>query len=166
MTQGPSENHPSFAPSKPLAKPPLLTIIRACPPDSTSPGDAPLTAPSYRIGWLAAAAIVALRLMIGLHFFLEGAGKIQDPKPFSGPFFANAKGPLAPVYRGMVVDPDGLYRLDSEATLDYWDHYRNRVVGHYGFDDKQRKAADAALKTISERYKNHLSAKSEEIAEY
>jgi uncharacterized membrane protein YphA (DoxX/SURF4 family) len=104
--------------------------------------------------------------MIGLHFFLEGAGKIQDPKPFSGPFFANAKGPLAPVYRGMVVDPDGLHRLDGNGTLDHWDRYRNRVVSHFGFNDDQKKRADAALKMQSDRLKNHLNANSEEIAEY
>jgi uncharacterized membrane protein YphA (DoxX/SURF4 family) len=141
--------------------------MRNCPPAvSTPPGDLPLSATSYRIGWLAAAAIVALRLMIGLHFFLEGVGKLQDSKPFSGPFFANAKGPLAPVYRGMVWDPDGLYRLDSAATLDHWDHYRSRIVSHFGFDDGQKKRADAALKTQSDRYKNLLGSKREEIEEY
>jgi uncharacterized membrane protein YphA (DoxX/SURF4 family) len=104
--------------------------------------------------------------MIGLHFFMEGAGKLSDPKPFSGPFFGNAKGPLSGVYKGLVWDPDGLYRLDSQATTDYWDDYRNRVVAHYGFDDKQKKEADAALKSMVDRYKNHLGAKEDEIAEY
>ena len=104
--------------------------------------------------------------MIGLHFFLEGTGKLADPKPFSGPFFGNAKGPLAGVYKGLVWDPDGLYRLDEQATIDYWDNYRNRIVAHYGFDDKQKKEANAALQTITNRYKYHLSSKEDEIAEY
>jgi hypothetical protein len=104
--------------------------------------------------------------MIGLHFFLEGTGKLADPKPFSGPFFGNAKGPLAGVYKGLVWDPDGLYRLDEQATIDYWDNYRNRIVAHYGFDDKQKKEANATLQTITDRYKYHLSSKEDEIAEY
>lgn len=136
------------------------------PPFDTSPGVAPLTATTHRIGWLAAAAVVALRLMIGLHFFLEGTGKLADPKPFSAPFFGNAKGPLAGVYKGLVWDPDGLYRLDEQATIDYWDNYRNRIVAHYGFDDKQKKEANAALQTITDRYKYHLGSKEDEIAEY
>jgi uncharacterized membrane protein YphA (DoxX/SURF4 family) len=136
------------------------------PSPDPSPGATPLTASTHRLGWLAAAAVVALRLMIGLHFFLEGTGKLADPKPFSGPFFSNAKGPLAGIYKGLVWDPDGLHRLDREATINYWDNYRNRIVAHYGFADKQKKEADAALKTISERYKYHLDAKEDVISEY
>ena len=41
----------------------------------------------------------------------------------------------------MVWDADGLFRLDVKTTLAEWDAYRNRVVNHYGFDEKQQKAA-------------------------
>src|SRR5213592_3731226 len=85
---------------------------------------------SYCISGLAAAAIVLLRLGIGVHFLAEGWGKIENPKPFSAGFFGNAKGPLAPVYKGLVWDSDGLYRLDAETTLAEWNDYGERVAGH------------------------------------
>lgn len=104
--------------------------------------------------------------MIGLHFFLEGADKLQDPKPFSGPFFSNAKGPLAPLYKARVWDPDGLYRFDSKLTLAHWDRYRSQVVRHYGFNPDQTKKADAVHKTYETRLKAFLGSKRDEIAEY
>ncbi len=121
---------------------------------------------SYCISGLAAAAIVLLRVGIGVHFLAEGWGKIENPKPFSAGFFGNAKGPLADVYKGLVWDPDGLYRLDAETTLEDWNAYRDRVSSHYGFDDKQDKAATDTVKRYEGRLKAFLGSKSEEIDEY
>jgi uncharacterized membrane protein YphA (DoxX/SURF4 family) len=121
---------------------------------------------SYCISGLAAAAIVLLRVGIGVHFLAEGWTKVESPKPFSAGFFGNAKGPLAPVYKGLVWDPDGLYRLDAETTLAEWDDYRDRVSGHFGFDEKQDKAASDTVKRYEGRLKAFLGSKSEEIDEY
>ena len=44
-------------------------------------------------------AIVILRLMIGLHFFNEGAAKLDGGFSSAG-FLSNAKGPFAPVFHG------------------------------------------------------------------
>jgi uncharacterized membrane protein YphA (DoxX/SURF4 family) len=121
---------------------------------------------SYSISRLAAAAIVLLRVGIGIHFLAEGVTKLSEPKPFSGGFLANAKGPLAPLYRGLVWDPDGEYRLDDKTTFAEWDDYRNRVVSHYGFDDKQKKEAERVLKDYEARLKQFLSANRDEIVEY
>ena len=120
----------------------------------------------YQIGFLAAAAIVALRLGIGLHFFLEGADKLAEPQSFSAGFLGNAKGPLAPLYRNMVWDADGLFRLDRDRTLAHWDDYRNRIISHYQFDDGQKKQADKTLNTYEARLKSFLARSSDEIAEY
>src|SRR5205823_698817 len=81
---------------------------------------------SFGMGWLAAAAILLLRLGIGVHFLSEGWAKVENPKPFSAGFFGNAKGPLAPHYKNAVWDPDGESRLDLEATLAQWEQYRDR----------------------------------------
>lgn len=121
---------------------------------------------AYCISGLAAAAIVLLRIGIGVHFLAEGWTKIENPKPFSGPFFSNAKGPLAPLYKSMVWDADGLYRLDLDATLAEWDAFRTEAVNHYGFDEKQQKEATATLKRFSDRLKSFLGSKSETVAEY
>jgi len=121
---------------------------------------------SCRVGWLAAAAIVALRVGIGVHFLSEGWTKLENPKPFSAGFFGNAKGPLAPLYKGMVWDADGEYRLDLDGTLAEWDDYRHRVVNHYGFDEKQTKQAEQTFKAYEGRIKQFFGSKSEEIDEY
>ena len=115
---------------------------------------------------LAAVAIVALRLIIGMHFYLEGAAKLKDPKPYSAGFLGNAKGPLAPMYRDMVWDADGLYRLSSKETLAAWDNYRNRVASHYHFDEKQTAAAKKILDDYTARYKWVLGTNAEEIDQY
>jgi uncharacterized membrane protein YphA (DoxX/SURF4 family) len=70
------------------------------------------------------------------------------------------------VFKGKVWDPDGLYRLDRDTTVQAWDAFRNRVVRHYGFDEKQTKRADDVLKDFTNRLNGHLSEKRDEIEEY
>ena len=125
-----------------------------------------MTDTSYRLSWLAAVAIALLRIGVGWHFLNEGITKLSEPKPFSGGFFANAKGPLAPYYRNLVWDADGLYRLDEKETLAHWDDYRTRVVNHYDFNEEQAKQADGELKAYEGRLKAFLSANSSDINEY
>ena len=130
--------------------------------------------------WLAAATLILLRLAIGIHFFQEGTGKLADQKPFSSGFFANAKGPLAEYYRGMVWDPDGRIRLGLPATNgpsfsgkafkpnpdpvgDHWQAFGARASAHFKLDGKE---ADRIAKTFADRYKGYLNSKSEELEEY
>jgi uncharacterized membrane protein YphA (DoxX/SURF4 family) len=96
----------------------------------------------------------------------EGWSKLENPKPFSGGFFGNAKGPLAGAYKNLVWDADGLNRLDLETTLAEWDLYRDRVAAHYGFDEKQETAATETVKRYEARLKLFLGSKSDEIEEY
>ena len=121
---------------------------------------------SYSISSLAAAAIVLLRIGIGVHFLSEGWTKLEKPKPFSAGFFGNAKGPLAPLYKNLVWDADGLFRLDLETTAAEWDTYRERIVAHYGFDEKQQKAAADTVKRYEGRLKQFLGTKNDTIDEY
>jgi uncharacterized membrane protein YphA (DoxX/SURF4 family) len=121
---------------------------------------------SFGISGLAAAAIVLLRVGIGVHFLAEGWTKLESPRPFSAGFFGNAKGPLAPAYKNLVWDADGLARLDQDTTLAEWDDFRNRVVNHYQFDEKQQKVAADTLKRYEGRLKQFLASKSDAIDEY
>ena len=107
-----------------------------------------------------------LRVGIGFHFFAEGAQKIQDPKPFSAYFFANAKGALAPTFKSLVWDADGLARLDYEQTEAMWDHFRERVVQTYNFNEQQSKQASDAFKRRLAQLKAHLDAYESDIEEY
>jgi uncharacterized membrane protein YphA (DoxX/SURF4 family) len=121
---------------------------------------------SYCISGLAAAAIVLLRVGIGVHFLAEGWSKLENPKPFSAGFFGNAKGPLAPLYKGLVWDADGVNRLDAETTAEEWTDYQERVSSHFGFNDKQDKAAADTVKRFEGRLKAFLGSKNDEIDEY
>ncbi len=86
--------------------------------------------------------IVALRLACGWHFFQEGAVKLVKGDFKSEGFMRAAKGPLTPLFKAMIWDGDGRARLDRQATLDAWAQYRQQVIDHYGYDEKQ--AAEAA----------------------
>jgi len=125
-----------------------------------------VTRSSYSISGLAVAAIVLLRVGIGVHFLSEGVSKLENPKPFSAGFFGNAKGPLAPLYKNLLWDADGLYRLDLETTQAEWDTYREKFASHYGFDEKQQKAAADTVKRYEARLKQFLGGKSDTIEEY
>ncbi|MCA9269909.1 MAG: DoxX family protein, partial [Planctomycetales bacterium] len=46
----------------------------------------------------------------------------------------------------MVPDAYGAVRMDLTATKQHWELYHNRAAGHFGFDEKQRKAAGLAYK--------------------
>jgi uncharacterized membrane protein YphA (DoxX/SURF4 family) len=119
-----------------------------------------------RIGFFGALTLVALRVVIGLHFFLEGADKLGDPKFASSGFLANAKGPLASLYSNMVWDKDGLYRLSFDHTVAYWDNFKNRVVSHFGFDDVQTKEANKTFKAYDDRLRAFLGSHQGDIDEY
>ena len=122
---------------------------------------------SYRIGWLAAAAVVLLRVGIGVHFLSEGLDKLADPKPFSAPFFGAAKGPLARRVQG--------HGLGSGRPLSAVARPGHRPAGtssatassaHYRFDDEQTKQAASVLKDYTERLNNFLFANQDKIDEY
>ncbi|MGE0756929.1 MAG: hypothetical protein AB7O38_07910 [Pirellulaceae bacterium] len=111
-------------------------------------------------------ALVALRVLIGMHFFREGVNKLRDPKPFSGGFFANAKGPFATPFYNLVWDRDGLARLNFQGTLSQWDQFQAQVEQHYGFDDAQRQRAKQIREGYEDQYKEYLAAKADDIREY
>lgn len=77
-------------------------------------------------------ALVALRLGVGWQFFREGVDKIHNGFSSAG-FLGVAKGPLAPLYRGMLTDPDGLALLDLKKTKSAWKDYADEAIDHYRF---------------------------------
>jgi hypothetical protein len=121
---------------------------------------------SYRIGTLAVLAIVALRLAIGWHFFREGADKLVSGNFSSAGFMVIAKGPLTPLFHWFVWDLDGRVRLDREGTLEAWNQYREQVVAHFGFDDKQAAKAKEAQKLREQQFTWLLDENAEDIAKY
>lgn len=119
--------------------------------------------------------------MIGAHFFHEGYTKWRDPKPFTGPFFAVAKGPFAKFFQEKVWDRQGLERLDKEQTFAMWGvGYTEKkgefeVVGggayaqamkQFGFDEAQDAELQQSLISHATAYDATLDDWANDIAEY
>ncbi len=126
----------------------------------------PLDTKTYRIGTLTVVALVALRIVIGWHFYREGADKIAEGDWTSAQFMVIAKGPLTPFYHWLVWDLDGRARLDKEATLESWDQFRQRVIDHYRFDEEQAEQAQQVFETRRDQYEWFFDVYGEEIEMY
>jgi len=104
----------------------------------------------YYPGFLAAFFLILLRIAIGWHFLYEGWEKVESRikghQPFSAEvYLRNATGPLAPFFRNLIPDVDGLERLNptylraqAQADLD-------AIANKYGFDQTIRELAKKEL---------------------
>lgn len=144
-------------------KRPLLTLLRI--PNHLL-GDIALSASPRQLGTAALVALIALRVGIGFHFFKEGTDKLQTPGWTSAGFLGNAKGRFADSYHNMVWDVDGLARLDDGETKPLWDHFRERVVRIYGFDESQTKQAEVIFKRRVKQLETHFADSDRDIEEY
>jgi len=72
----------------------------------------------YKIGFLAAVALVGLRVGLGYHFFKEGYSHYLDPKWSSEPFRKAAKGPLAWFFTDPIDDFHGWSKLVLHPAKD------------------------------------------------
>ncbi len=95
------------------------------------------------------AALIALRLGVGWHFFKEGVAKFTGEGFTSVYFLQQAKGPFAELYKGMIPDREGRLRLDQQETAKFWEQYKDRAAKHFAFDAEQLKKAD-------KMYQDHL----------
>ncbi len=117
------------------------------------------------LGLVGATLLVLLRVTIGVHFYSEGIDK--SSRDWSAkPFFANATGPLAAEYHDLVWDGDGRLRLDSEAMMLWWATFRDDVADQFGFDDAQRKQAQANYTKAVEQYEWVLAENADAIEEF
>ena len=101
-------------------------------------------------GFLAAFFIVLLRIAIGWHFLTEGLEKVESTRHGNQPFSAevylrNSTGPLAPYFRGMLPDVNGLALLDPARLKSGWSETVERIEKHYGFDQQQQDKAKKLL---------------------
>lgn len=112
--------------------------------------EVPLAAPRrYYPGFFAALFLVLLRIAIGWHFLYEGMEKIEGEgdKAFSAEvYLRNSAGPMAPYFRGMVPDVNGLEQLDPVRLEARWTAEVERIAAHFGFDETQRQKALERLK--------------------
>ena len=92
-------------------------------------------------------ALMLLRVVVGFHFFMEGADKVKNG--FTAEYFlAAAKGPFADQFHSMLDDDSGDLKfcltensetgkaeLNPELTFAIWDDFFDRAYGHYKFGD-------------------------------
>ena len=95
-----------------------------------------------------------LRIVIGFHFYKEGTAKLKSGTFSSAGFLSSAKGPMAPLFKQMLDDPDGKkklcivenvganstisYAVDTELTQLIWDRgFANEATLHYDFGSEE-----------------------------
>lgn len=111
------------------------------------------------LGVLAIIALVALRIAIGWHFFMEGTDKVQKGGFSSTGFLAAAKGPFAKSFQAMIPDFDGAARLDEKTMKSVYDEYVTAASELFKFSEEQtndaKKVAEQQRKELVEIYKDY-----------
>ena len=118
------------------------------------------------MGLIGVTMLVLLRLTIGWHFYSEGLDKKQAGNWSAAPFFANAKGPYADKFRQMVWDSDGAIRRNMDESMLMMAIYRDQIVNHYGFDEKQTQTAQKRYAAAVNQQKMVLSDNEQDLKEY
>ncbi|MFM7161603.1 MAG: hypothetical protein ACKO3P_14710 [Planctomycetaceae bacterium] len=90
--------------------------------------------------------LVTLRVSIGWQFLYEGLWKLgtqKTAKPWTSEgYLANARGPFRSYFRSLVDDPDGLKRLDFDATVARVEDWKSRFESFYVLTEDQRSKLD------------------------
>lgn len=92
-----------------------------------------------RVGIFGILALVALRVGIGWHFYMEGATKVRSNNFSSEGFLVGAKGPLAPKFQELIWDHDGSLRLDQGKMNGLLNRAAERATAHFRLTDDQKK---------------------------
>lgn len=134
-----------------------------------------------RLPLIAVAALSFLRIVLGLHFFLEGLSHLRDPSWSSAGFRKAAVGPLAGAYRGTLPqtgDWSGtLGRADDRPAAAAAAAWQASVVAEWRrlLDRRQRvaplaaaarTAAEERLTAADEELRDHLASIADELAEH
>ena len=96
-----------------------------------------------------------LRIVVGYHFYKEGTAKLKSGTFTSKYFLSAAKGPLAPYFKSMLEDPDGMeqlciketksddgissFSIDTQQTFGIWNDFIDRTFDYYGLGSEELK---------------------------
>jgi uncharacterized membrane protein YphA (DoxX/SURF4 family) len=134
-----------------------------------------------RLPLFAVVALAFLRIVVGLHFLLEGVSHLRDPSWSSAGFRKAAVGPLAESYRSMLPQTGDwsatLGRADGrpaaeaatawQATVvDEWHRLLDRRQKAVALDDDARKAAEQRLADAADELRDHVAGIGDDLAEY
>ena len=111
-------------------------------------------------------ALVALRVGIGWHFYMEGVAKVRGDNFSSTGFLNAARGPLADQFQQLIWDNDGRLRLDREVVTQLFAAAADQSAAHFGLTDDQRKTLDRVEKQYVDKLNQVYDESSEEIYKY
>ncbi len=114
-----------------------------------------------QLGIFGILALVALRVGIGWHFYMEGSSKVRSNDFTSVGFLKAAKGPLADKYKELIWDHDGKIRLDQARVDQLFRDAAAKASRHFGLTDDQIKQ----LKQVETKYIAKLDEVYTEAAE-
>jgi len=99
--------------------------------------------------------LMLLRIVVGYHFYKEGTAKLKSGTFTSKYFLSAAKGPLAPYFKSMLEDPDGMeqlciketksddgtssFAIDTDQTFSIWNDFIDRTFDYYGLGSQELK---------------------------
>ena len=92
-----------------------------------------------RISTFGILALIALRVGVGWHFYMEGSTKIRGNGFSSAGFLNGAKGPLADQYHNLIWDHDGRLRLNQAKMNGILEEATKKASRHFGFTEEQKK---------------------------
>lgn len=110
--------------------------------------------------------LVALRVVIGWHFFKEGSNKIQTGNFSSAAFLRAAKGPFAENFRSMSHDLYGTERLDKKKVMIRAAGYRDMAGREFGLDDQGKAEAQKLLGRYQARINYYFDEIEPELDDY
>lgn len=134
-----------------------------------------------RMTLFAVAALAVLRIVVGLHFFLEGLSHLRDPAWSSGGFRKAAVGPLADLYRSSLPEvgdwsgtlggqdrrsaPDAAAAWQESVVRSWQDllSVRSKAVP---LDAAAREAAEAQLAAASKELATYLADIAPDLDDY
>jgi uncharacterized membrane protein YphA (DoxX/SURF4 family) len=130
---------------------------------------------------LTVAALALLRIVVGLHFFLEGLSHLRDPAWSSAGFRKVAVGPLGDWYRsqlpqtgdwsGTLAAADGRTATEAaaawkESLVGSWRALLDRRAALVSLDAAGRAAAEQDLTTSSRELDEWLESAADDLAAY
>jgi len=134
-----------------------------------------------RLPLVAVAALAFLRIVLGLHFFLEGLSHLRDPDWSSAGFRRAAVGPLADSYRRSLPETGDwsgtLGAGDDRPVTESAAAWRESVVAGWRdvlaarskavpLAEAERRAADEALAAAAAELGTYVDEIAEDVAEY
>ena len=119
-----------------------------------------------RFGIFGILALIALRVTIGWHFYMEGVAKVRSHSFSSEGFLASAQGPLADKFQAMIWDNDGQLRLDKKLVNSLFEDAAQNATEHFGLTDDQQKQLDKIRKRTLSKLNDVYAEADEDIFKY